>query len=1137
MDRVEAIRLRAAELHEDVLRREGDPTDPYAFACLEAANRDIEISKLPAGHPLLRGGRALYKHDARVILHEDTSNDFLNAFLVAHELGHAEFGGDVEITPVKNVDPARSSDPASVGADRVVDYSNRARQEVQMDLFAREFLFPRTLAERWHVLDELSATTIADRLGAPYDMVAVQLFDALLLPRVAPETEVSAPAKPLNPDQEIAAEHEGKALLLKAGPGTGKTQTLVGRLDVLRDRDVDPETILLLTFSNKAAGEMTDRALKVWPEAAGSSWIGTFHSFGLDILRRFHDRVDLPPDPRLIDATEAIALLEEEFPRLRLNHFNDLWDPTDNLRSILSAISRAKDEVVDRHQYRNLADSMLSAAVSDEEIVEAEKCLEIAAVFDLYESLKADRGAVDFGDLVALPTVLVETDAMVRKQLRDRYHHVLVDEYQDVNRASVRLLRALKPDGSDLWVVGDAKQSIYRFRGASSYNIDRFETDDFLGGRSLQLGINYRSSQEICDTFAAFASGSMTAAEPDFEARSHVGRTEIRPVFVSVDSKEREIDEVAIRISSSCDQTTSFRDQAVLCKGNARLAEIASGLEARGIPVLFLGPLFDRTEIKQALSLLFLVVDPRAMGLSCVASMPPFRMSIQDVATCIEELRTANRPLPLDWRDLVGSADISDEGRSGLDTLIDAFSGIQPTSTAWRLITQIYLDKTRLAAQISQDARSGNANPALALWQFQNFLRSAVPDKSGYPIRDLLDHIRRLVILSDVRDLRDLPAAAQSIDAVRLMTIHGSKGLEFEVLHLPSLTVGSIPRSAKQNRSLTPPDGMIDGAPFLGVDALTVGHDEEQQCLFFVALSRAEKRLILYAPNKKSNGSRQSRSPFVDAIDHHLTTEQPIAELSDIGTDEVAVDLKVEDLVRMTPSQLATFDRCPRRFLYAHVLQVGGRRTETAPMKMHNVVQAVVDDLADRPEASPGQEELNALLDKAWLDHGPTEHGHAEEYRRISSELVRFFLDLRQNETRRRPSTLSLSFGDAEIIVTAHEEVTTGPSVIFRRIRAGRKTSTATTALDAAAFQLAADRHGVAEFVYLTSGSRDALDMTARQLEGRRQKIKAAARSVLQGRFPPIRSERCARCPYFFICSPPPDGPLRKKIGADLPVT
>jgi len=1136
MDRIEVIRARAAELHDVRIGKGGEPAKPYELAQAEAASRDIEVTRLPVGHTQLHGGRALYKPAPGVILHEATGNTFMDAFLVAHEIGHAEFGGTVEIPPSTNIDPTRSSDPAPVGADRVVDYSNRARQEVQMDLFAREFLFPRALAWQWHVSDKLTAQAIAERLGAPYDMVAVQLFDALLLPPIELQAEAVAAPKPLNEEQKLAAEHDGSALLLKAGPGTGKTKTLVGRLSVLRDRNVDPDSILLLTFSNKAAGEMTDRALKIWPEAAGAAWIGTFHSFGLDILRRYHERAGLPADPRLIDATESIALLEDEFPRLRLKHFNDLWDPTDNLRSILSAISRAKDEVVDRHRYRELAEQMKRSAKTDNDHIAADKCLEIAAVFDLYEQLKAERAAVDFGDLVALPTILIETDDTVRSQLQQTYGHVLVDEYQDVNRASVRLLRALKPDGTNLWVVGDAKQSIYRFRGASSFNIDQFSTDDFPGGNSLQLNVNYRSSQEICDTFKGFAQTRMATAEPGFEARANAGACGNQPCFVSVESKSHEVDEIAERINTACNETTSFRDQAVICKGNARLAEIASGLEARGIPVLFLGPLFDRPEIKEALSLLSLVVDPRAMGLTCVASLLPFAMSIQDVSAGVEAVREATKPLQLDWRQILPTAHgISEEGRIAVEALVSAFDEIKPTASAWRVITKIYFDETRLAAEIGQAARLGNANRALAVWQFQNFVRSAIPDKSGYPIRDLLDHIRRLVILSDERDLRDLPDAAQSIDAVRLMTIHGSKGLEFGVLHLPSLTNGSIPRSANQTRGLLPPDGMIEGAPFQGSEAIKAGHDEEQQCLFFVALSRAEHKLFLYAPNKKSNGHKQSRSSFVDDISQYLSTGTPTAANGGQMAKTENFKLEVNGIARISPSQLATFDKCPRRYYFAHVLRVGGRRLESAPMRMHNAVQSVVDELTSRLADEPDVNELKALIDAAWNEYGPTEHGCADEYRQISEDLLKFFVELRQGERRRAPSSLSLQFGDAEIVVTAHEEVVTGHSVVYRRIRTGRKTSTATTSLDAAAFQIAVAGRGEAEFVYLTGASQDRLSMSAQQIKGREKKMETAASSIMAGQFPPVRSERCARCPYFFICSDLPAGRLRKKIGDSLP--
>ncbi|GLQ22567.1 DNA helicase [Algimonas ampicilliniresistens] len=1134
MDRIEAIRQRAAALHAAACEAGDEPTNPYLFVLKEADRRDIEVSARSTGDPQLNGGRATFQADAGVILHEQTGSSFLDAFLVAHEIGHDEFGSGIERPPLMDIDPARSSDPAPVGADRVVDYSSQARQEIQMDLFAREFLFPRTLAWTWHVEDGLDADEIARRLGAPYDMVAAQLFDALWLPHVPTKSEISTgPTKPLNPEQRAAAEHQGGALLLKAGPGTGKTQTLVGRLAVLREREVDPEDLLLLTFSNKAAAEMTDRAIKIWPESAGAAWIGTFHSFGLDIVRRFHDRLNLPNRPKLIDTSEAIAMLEEEFPRLGLNYFNDLWDPTHILKDILAAISRAKDEVVDHKAYRKYALAMAEAAESTETIEEAERCLEIADVYDLYETLKKDAGAVDFGDLVALPTALVETDAEVRASLQSRYGHILVDEYQDVNRASVRLLKALKPDGENLWVVGDAKQSIYRFRGASPDSVAAFATTAFPGGTISELRTNYRSTQSICDVFKAFARVRMASAT-DFDVNAASEEVGPRPRYIELSSKDHELEELAARIEKICEEGASFRDQAVLCKGNDRLAEIAAGLEQRGIPVLFLGPLFDRQEIKEALSLLSMIIDPRAMGLSSVASLSPFRISIDDLAKMVDAIRRASPESPLDWTQAVSETrDFSDASQEGVARLLSCFEGFEPHVPPWRALATLYLDRTRLGAQLGLAAREGEANPAIAMWQLQNFFRNDFARGEGYPIHELLTRIRKLVMLSDERELRHLPEAAQTLDAVRLLTVHGSKGLEFPVLHLPSLTRGSLNRSANQSRGLPPPDGLIAGPVFRGRDASHAGHEDEQHCLFFVGLSRAEDQLYLYSPHT----SRSKPSPFLDDIAATVTCETPLSEPPILAEQEEAFELSLDGRPRLSPSQLALYQKCPRRFLFAYVLGIGGRRMETPPMQMHRAVQVVIDQLLAHLNDVLSPAELTDIVDQAWEEHGPVEHGYASKYRTIADTLIAFLHSIRTGETRRPPQTREVSLEHADIVVTAHEEIDGGAHTIFRRIKTGRRTSQALEGLDAAAFQMAVADHGHVEFVYLTGETREMVALSKQKISNRGKKIEAATKALSLGQFPPDRGRQCASCPFFFNCTPPPSGHLRKKIGERLPVS
>lgn len=1125
MDRIELSRQKAAALHAELVAMGGNPEDSLSFILLEAKRRDIEVRPYPKNHAQLEGGRALFDSDAYSIRYEETGNRFLNAFLIAHEIGHAEFDNISDTQPIIEIDPARSADPSSIGTERLVDYSHKGRQEVLMDLFAREFLFPRSLAKKWYIDEKRSAKQIAERIGAPYDMVAVQLFDALLLPEIKVSPLKSTAPKPLNPEQYVAATHEGSAFLLRAGPGTGKTQTLIGRLEYLRDKGVDPASILVLTYSNKAAGELSERALSMWPQAAGAIWIGTFHSFGLDIVRRFHDRLNLPSDPKLLDTTDAIALLENEFVRLSLIHFKDLWDPTEKIRDILAAISRAKDEVVDSHKYKELSDKMLAAAISEAEVEAAERCQEIASVYATYESLKKSGGFVDFGDLLALPTMLLESDAEVCGRLQNSYKHILVDEYQDVNRASVRLLRSLKPSGDGLWVVGDAKQSIYRFRGASSFNLKKFEGDDFVGGTIKSLKTNYRSYQEICDGFVEFAKAGMLAAEPNVEAVAHRGLSGAKPAFISVKNKDNEVSEIAAQIIALSKAGIPFKEQAVLCKANDRLADVAKKLEENGVPVLYLGPLFDRPEIKQALSYLSLLTDPRAMGLGCIATIPGFDLSVDDVSKCSIHLAEIIKPKPLEWKELLlETQDLDQRGKKSLSAIIDALEGLTVASTPWRAFATIYLDNSNLIRDFFKKATCNVPLPAIALWQFQNFLRSVRANGDGYPIAKLLDHIRKLVILSDERDLRDLPPAAQSLNAVRLMTIHSSKGLEFKTVHLPSLTSRSMPSSLRQTTP-TPPDGMVEGAIYSGKDAVRAGNDEEQECLFFVALSRAEDQLILYSYNK--------RSKFIDRISDSLVFPTTLTKTDESANSNKFLAVSFDTPLVITPSQLALYEKCPRRFLYTHVLKLGGKRTETEFMKMHSAVQYAVYELIDPGTPTLSEEELNTLYKHHWEARGPIEHGYANDYEGIGYQLLHYLYKLRHNEKPQPIEDLKLNIAGIQIIVRPDEHtVNSDGEPIFRRIRTGRKTNESTENLDATSFQLAIGSMGHIEFIFLTNEQRSSVNMSAAKLKNRKKRIESAATLIRTGAFQaetkqPART--CPRCPYFFICTEVPSGTLSKK--------
>jgi Zn-dependent peptidase ImmA (M78 family) len=653
MDSVELARQVAAELHAGLVAAGADPWSPYDFAVAEAKRRGIDVEPTAAGAAVLNGGRATFVAADDLILHESAGSPFEQAFLVAHEIGHVELGDDPDSEPAPTIDPARAAEPSPVGMDRVVDYGRRQRREVQMDLFARELLLPRTVARALHVDQGLSASAVAAKLGAPFEVVAQQLFDALLLPAVPPATAATHVERPLNPLQAAAAAHRGEAYLLEAGPGTGKTQTLIARVESLLEEGVDPRRILLLTFSNKAAGEMAERIARKRPEAAAAMWIGTFHAFGLDIIRRFRAELGLPKDPRMMDRTEAVELLEEEFPRLRLAHYRHLYDPTQIIADMLAAVSRAKDEVVNAETYGALADAMLAKAADSEAREAAERAGEVARVYAAYEQLKRNAHCVDFGDLVALPVKLLDTDAAIRETLQAQYDHVLVDEYQDVNRSSVRLLSALRPNGRNLWMVGDAKQSIYRFRGASSFNMTRFGKEDFPGGKRGRLKRNYRSVPEIVASFSGFAI-TMRAGDADSGLEAERDGKGLRPELRTVQRAEQQQVALAEAIEMLRCDGYAYRDQAVLCTGNEKLSTIGQDLERLGVPVLFLGSLFERAEVKDLLALLSVLVDRRAMGLVRIACWPDFTMSFADVAAIFDHLR-ASEHAPADWLQYAGA--------------------------------------------------------------------------------------------------------------------------------------------------------------------------------------------------------------------------------------------------------------------------------------------------------------------------------------------------------------------------------------------------------------------------------------------------------------------------------------------------
>jgi CRISPR/Cas system-associated exonuclease Cas4 (RecB family) len=724
-----------------------------------------------------------------------------------------------------------------------------------------------------------------------------------------------------------------------------------------------------------------------------------------------------------------------------------------------------------------------------------------------------------------LPARLLEEDEMVRISVQLRHRHVLVDEYQDVNRASARLLQMVAGDGDRLWVVGDSRQSIYRFRGASSVNMSHF-AKDYPGATIQPLEVNYRSTEQIVRTFTAFSGqmGASTGMLP-LALTSKRGRGSGVPEIRTLESPEEEIGGLAASVKELETAGIGLRDQAILCRTNARLNEIAVGLENRGIPVLHLGSLFEREEIRDLLALLALLIDSSGDALVRIGAMERYSISLQDVYCLLQHFRGAGAA---DYQTAHTVAGLTAAGSRAVERLAADIADFTGSTGPWEIVTSYLLDKTDSVRQLAKNLSVSGQLKGVAIWQFLNFLRRPSPTRQGSPIWRLLDHVRQLVLLAEERDLRQVPAAALHLNAVRLLTVHGSKGLEFEAVHIPGLTVSSFPTSNRGQRCPSP-TGMID---LLSGDEQA----EEEECLFFVALSRARSQLRIYHATKQRNGNARNASPYLSIITPHVFQSLGTAEIlkgTTHGDPEHVVALTLPAEWSLTDSKLMTFDKCPRRFFYTHILGLKGARKSTAFSRTHDCLYELIRRAAQMRRKGPVEfSEIQATLDEIWASRGPAGHGFEKEYRALAERLIRYLLTAGADRLFHDSIPLAVDLPNGRIWVEPSDisKLADGRTSV-RRVRTGKRRSQEENYLEYALYVLAARTNfgndSIVQALHLTDEVEEVVVVTPTKLKTRIKKSQEMLASISEGQFPPeVDSVTCPRCPHFFICAATPNGSL-----------
>ena len=614
----------------------------------------------------------------------------------------------------------------------------------------------------------------------------------------------------LNPAQRAAVEHGEGPLLVVAGAGSGKTRVLTTRIARLIEvHEVPPHAILAVTFTNKAAGEMRERIGRLLGRDPSGMWIGTFHGIGARILRIHADRVGRTPEYTIYDEDDTLAVVKRVMERLRIS--TKEFAP----KAVLAEISSAKNALVEPPEYEALARTPTAKAA--------------AQVYRDLEPTLRGANAVTFDDLLTLPVAILRAHPEIREHLARRFRHVLVDEYQDTNRAQYEFVRLIAGGHGNICVVGDDDQAIYGWRGADIRNILDFERD-FPAATVVRLEENYRSTAPILD----LANDVIARNEGRRGKTLRATRPGGEPVILLECADDRdEAEAVAEAVRQWQASRGSLRDCAVLYRTNSQSRAMEEAMRRAGLPYRLVGAVrfYDRREIKDLVAWLRLIANPADDEAFRRALTAPKRgVGDTTVDLLADEALRAGLPLLEAARRIEAVPGVRPATRNALTDLVatvDRFRALAADASVDQLLVQ-------LITAVGYDTALRNEGPE-GLERLDN-VRELVTSAAEVIIEDggevglrPLDHfLQRATLVTGLDQL------GPDADAVTMMTVHTAKGLEYPMVCVSGLEDGLFPLS----RAFDDPATL-----------------EEERRLFYVAITRAGERLMLsWAHQRRRNG-------------------------------------------------------------------------------------------------------------------------------------------------------------------------------------------------------------------------------------------------------------------------------------------
>lgn len=825
----------------------------------------------------------------------------------------------------------------------------------------------------------------------------------------------------LNPAQKEAVEYANGPLLIVAGAGTGKTSVITGKIAYqINNGLAKPEQILALTFTDKAAEEMIDRVEKLINIGYSDIQISTFHSFGQKILEEYGLNIGLSANFKLANETQTWILLKQNFSKLKLDYYKPIGSPYSHLRELLNHFSKCKDELITPANYLEYAENV---KLNGDDAVTEEKSrlLELANAYHTYNQLLANNAMLDFGDLICYSVELLLKRPAIKKRLQTKYKYILVDEFQDVNYAQYQLIKLLagsvKPSPSqkrgqgdvslpNLTVVGDDDQSIYAFRGASVSNILHF-SDDFPNCKKIILNQNYRSYQPILDlAYKLIQNNNPDRLEVKLNINKKLqaeqkNRGEVEfSLTENGQSEAKFIIDKIVELKQK-DQSLVWDDFAILARAGNGAEPIMAALEKSQIPYEFISStgLYRQPVVLDCFSFLRLLSNQHdSVNFYRLLNLPFLNINNDDLHKLTHFEKKCYFSLFETAREAKFNG-ISTDAINNINLLVNTIQQCQflaktnkPSIVLYNFLEAIGYLKYLITGQEKGD--SYQIHQLYHLHQLFKYLYEFEELTPGANVYSFVEHFDSLI---ESGDKGTLYQPTDTPDSVNILTVHGSKGLEFKNVFLINLVEDRFPSRNRGEGIEMPTELIKEYLPGGNV------HLQEERRLLYVGLTRAKENLFLTGAINYGGVKPKKISRFLTELGYlpkasknNLPTNFQLKPVA--GEHNQKIEYKYELPTVFSYSQITSYNTCPYQYKLGHILKIPikGSAWFSFGQTLHSTLQefyTIIKQNYSQNQPSlfnkanpnnktkiPGLKELLTIYDQKWLPDWYISLAQRDEY-------------------------------------------------------------------------------------------------------------------------------------------------------------